>query len=97
MIPHAKVKVLFHQDNALCHKSMKTMIKFDEIRFKLIPHPPYYADLAPSDCWLFADMKKMLQRKKFGSNEEVIVETEAYFESKDKSFYIKGIEKLEER
>ena len=37
----------------------------------------------------------MLQGKKFGSNEEVIAETEAYFEVKDKSFYRKGIEMLE--
>ena len=36
----------------------------------------------------------MLQRKRFGSNEKVIAETEAYFESKDESFYKKGIEKL---
>ena len=33
--------------------------------------------------------------KRFGSNEEVIAETEAYFESKDESSYKKGIEKLE--
>ena len=37
----------------------------------------------------------MLQGKRFGSNEEVILETEAYFETKDKSFYKKGIELLE--
>ena len=37
----------------------------------------------------------MLQGKRFGSNEEVISETEAYFEAKDKSFYKKGIELLE--
>ena len=37
--------------------------------------------------WLFADLKKMLQGKRSSSNEEVIAETEAYFE--------KGIEKLE--
>ena len=37
----------------------------------------------------------MLQGKRFGSNEEVIAETEAYFEVKDKSFYKHGIEKLE--
>ncbi|KZC13929.1 Histone-lysine N-methyltransferase SETMAR [Dufourea novaeangliae] len=78
-------------------RSLKTMVKLDELRFELLPHPPYSPDLAPSDYWLFADMKKMLQGKKFGSNEEVIAETEAYFESKDKSFYIKGIERLEER
>ena len=39
----------------------------------------------------------MLQGKRFGSNEEVVSETEAYFESKDKSFYKKGIEMLEKR
>ena len=32
----------------------------------------------------------MLQGKRFGSNEEVIAETEGYFESKDESFYKKA-------
>ena len=36
----------------------------------------------------------MLQGKRFGFNEEVILETEVYFEAKDKSFYEKGIELL---
>ena len=39
----------------------------------------------------------MLQGKIFSSNEEVIAETEAYFEAKDKSFYKHGIEKLQKR
>ena len=39
----------------------------------------------------------MLQGKRFGSNEEVIAETEAYFEAKDKLTYKHGIEKLEKR
>ena len=39
----------------------------------------------------------MHQGKIFGSNEEVIAKTEAYFKSKDESFYKKGIEKLEKR
>ncbi|GFU16287.1 hypothetical protein NPIL_200231 [Nephila pilipes] len=39
----------------------------------------------------------MLQGKRFGSNEEVIAETEAYFEAKDNFFYKHGIEKLEKR
>lgn len=76
---------------------MKTMAKINELGFDLLPHPPYSPDLAPSDYWLFADLKKMLQGKKFGSNEEVIAETEAYFEAKDKSFYKHGIEMLERR
>lgn len=31
--------------------------------------------------------KKMLQRMRYGSNEKVIAETQAYFESNDKTFY----------
>ena len=92
-----KKKVLFHQDNAPCHKSMKTIVKFNELSFKLLPYPRYYPDLDPSDYWLFANLKKNFQGKRFGSSEEVIAETEANFESKDESFYKKDIEKLEKR
>ena len=45
----------------------------------------------------FANTKKILQLKIFGSNEKVIDETEAYFESKDKTFFTKVIKMLEER
>ncbi|KAF7285955.1 hypothetical protein GWI33_008926 [Rhynchophorus ferrugineus] len=61
---------------------------------ELLPHPPYSKDLAPSDYFLFSDLKRMLGGKRFSSNEEV-AETEAYFEAKDKSYYKTGIEKLE--
>ena len=87
-------KVQFYIDNEPWHKSMKTMVKLNELCFELLPHPSYSPNLAPSDYWLFADLKKMLQGKRFGFNEEIIAETEAYFESKDESFYKKGIEKL---
>ena len=90
-----EVKVHFHQDNAPCHKSITTMARSHELHFELLPHPPYPPDLAPSDYYLFADLKRMLQGKGFGTNEEVIVETEAYFEAKVKSFYKKIIKMLE--
>ena len=36
--PHMqKKKVLFHQDNAPCHKSMKMMVKLNELSFELLP------------------------------------------------------------
>ena len=57
--------------------------------FELLPCPPYSPDLALSDYLLSADLKRMLQGKRFGSNEEMISETNAYFEAKDKSFYKK--------
>ncbi|GFT21687.1 histone-lysine N-methyltransferase SETMAR [Trichonephila clavipes] len=77
--------------NAQCHKSRKSTVKWNEWRFKLLSHPPYSPDFASSEYLLFTDLKRMLQEKRVGLNEKVITEVEAYFESKDKSFYEKGI------
>ena len=76
---------------------MVTMAKFHELHLDLLPHPPYSPDLAPSDNYLFADLKRMLKGKRYSSDEEVIVETNANFEAKNKLFYKKGIEMLEKR
>jgi [histone H3]-lysine36 N-dimethyltransferase SETMAR len=55
------------------------MVKLDVLCYELLPHPPFSPDLAPSDFFLFADLKRMLAGKKFSTNEEVIAKTEAYF------------------
>ena len=89
-IDYLEKKVIFHQDNTPCHKSIATMAKLHELHFELLPHPPYSPELAPNNYWLFTDIKRMLQGKRFGFNEEVISETEAYFEAKDKLFYKKA-------
>ena len=73
------------------------MAKLDQLRFELVAHPPYSPDLAPSDYYLFPNLKQWLQGKRFRSNEEVIAETEAYFEGLDVLYYRKGIEILENR
>ncbi|XP_011066409.1 PREDICTED: histone-lysine N-methyltransferase SETMAR-like [Acromyrmex echinatior] len=93
----AKKKVLYYHDNAPSHTSLKAMIKLDQLRFELVAHPSYSPDLAPSNYYLFPNLKRWLQGKRFTSNEEVIAETEAYFEGLDVSYYRKGIEMLENR
>ena len=92
-----KKKVVFHQDNAVCHKLIALMAKLYELLFKLPTNSPYSLDLDPSDYWLFTGLTRMLLGMRFGSNEVVISETEVYFDAKDKSFYKKGIEFLEKR
>ena len=42
-------KCVFLQDNASTHKSIKTMEKINELRFKLLSRPLSSLDLAPSD------------------------------------------------
>lgn len=58
---------------------------------------PYSSDLAPSQFYLFADLIKMLTEKRLGGNEEVIAETDAYYATKDKLLYKKGIQMLKKR
>jgi hypothetical protein len=38
-------KVLFYQNNALCHKPIKTTAKLHELGYKLLPHSLYSPDL----------------------------------------------------
>ena len=87
--------MLLHQENAPRQKSIAMMAKLHELLFEFLPYPPYSPDLTPSDFWLFADLKRMLHGKSFGSNEEVISETETDLETKDKSFNKKAIGLLE--
>ncbi|XP_030747035.1 uncharacterized protein LOC115875653 [Sitophilus oryzae] len=39
------------------------MAKLYELRYELVPHPPYSPDLAPSDYYLFPDFKKWLRQR----------------------------------
>ena len=63
------------------------------IRFTSI----YSPDLAPSDYYLFPNLKKWLAGQRFYSNEEVIADTNGYFADLDKPYYSEGINKLEHR
>ena len=76
---------------------MKTMVKLNDLRFELLLHPPYSPRRAPSDFYLFVELKKMLQGERFSPIDKFIAATEAYFVGEDESFYKKGIESLEKR
>ena len=96
--PHlARKKVLFHHDNAPAHSSTVAQAKLHDLRYELLPHPAYSPDLAPSDFFLFPNLKRSLAGKRFRSNEEVQCETDSYFEALDKSYYADGIKRLEYR
>lgn len=96
--PHlAKKKVLFHHDNAPAHTSHIVAAKLHQLRYDCLPHPPYSPDLAPCDFYLFPNLKTWLAGKRFGSNEEVIAETEVYFASLEKSYFSEGLKKWQGR
>ena len=45
--------VVFHQDNARTHTSFLTGKKLLQFRWGIMPHPPYFPNLALSDYYLF--------------------------------------------
>lgn len=89
--PHMnRKKSLFLQDNAPTHKSIATMAKINDLGLQLLPHPPYSPDLAPTDYYLFPNLKRWLINKKFSSRE-----AEEYFADLPKKYFSDGIKKLE--
>ena len=54
--PQLKKKMLFYQDNAPCWSQWSQ--KLHKLHFELLLHPPYSPDLAPTNYWLFADLKR---------------------------------------
>ena len=65
--------VIFHQDNA---RPLTTYIfghykKLLELSWKVMPHPPYSPELAPSNCHLFRSLQNHLNGKTSDLNEAV--------------------------
>ena len=71
------------------------MAKFNEFRYELLPHPAYSTDLALYDYFLFLNLEKWFGGKGFTTKEQLIAETEIYFEGLDKSYYSDGFKKLD--
>lgn len=90
-------KIIFHQDNARPHTSVIAMAKIGELKYDLLPHPPYSPDLAPSDFHLFPKLKVFLGGQRFSSNEEVKTAVEAYFADLEETTFRDGIKALERR
>ena len=86
-----------HQGNALAHKSVVAMAAVHDCGFELVDHPPYSPDLAPSDYFLFPNMKKKhLARKQYRTDDEVIgLQLRTFFEDQDESSYTTGIQALQ--
>ena len=73
------------------------MANFKELNYELLKNPAYSPDLAPSDYYLFTNLKKFLAGKCFTSNDEAIAAVNKYFSNLPESHFNDGIELLEKR
>ena len=63
------------------------MAKVHELRFKLLPYPSYSPDLAPSDFFLFPNLKIWIGGKRFSSVEEVSAAVDEYVKGVETSYF----------
>ncbi|CAI9733412.1 Hypothetical predicted protein [Octopus vulgaris] len=89
--------VLFHQDDAPVHKSLVSMAVVRDCGFEVVDHPPCSPDLAPSDYYLFPNMKKHLAGKQHRSDDDVMCAVDDFFNQRDESFFTNGIQALQHR
>ena len=79
--------VLLLHDNAPVNKSRVAQAAIRECKFKQLNHAPYSPDLAPSDYYLFRNLKSHLRGTRFRDDDELKVVTEAWFEDQIDDFY----------
>ena len=86
--------VLLLHDNAPVHKGHLAQAAIKDCGFQELNHPPYSPDLAPSDYFLFRNLKKNLRGQRFSNDEDLIAAVEGYFEGQPEDFYSEGITSL---
>jgi histone-lysine N-methyltransferase SETMAR len=89
--------VLLLHDNAPVHKCKVVQAVIRQSGFIELNHPAYSPDIAPSDYYLFSNLKKFLRGKNFNSDDEAITAVEDYLTDLDSDFFCKGIESLHDR
>ena len=68
-----------------------------DCRFEMINHSPYSPDLAPSDFFLFPNLKKHLAGKRYESDDDIISAVKDFFGGQEENFYATGIRALQHR
>ena len=63
--------------------------------YELIPHSAYSSDLAPSDCFLFPNLKRDIRGCHFRPDEEVVSAVQEWVNGKDTDFFSPGLMALE--
>ena len=89
--------VLLLPDNAPAHTAHVAMTAATECGFKTLPRPIYSPNMAPSDSYLFPNLKSHIRGTQYGSNYGVIEAVNENLGDQGKAFYFEGLRKLEQR
>lgn len=88
--------ILLH-DNARPHTARLTNQKINELGWEILDHPPYSPDLAPSDFFLFKNLKNFLRGEFYNEKEVLESEISNFFQQKPVEFYANAFEMFRTR
>ena len=86
--------MLLHHDKAPAHTSAIVTAAIWDCGFKLLNHPPYSPDLAPSDFHVFRSLKDLLRGQTLESDETDIHAINDWFEQIDEKFFVDGVKAI---
>jgi hypothetical protein len=78
---------LLHRGNARPHTVRATQKRIQELKWELLEHLTYSADLVPSDFHLFGPLSNQLCGKYFTDDEDVETEVRKWLRQQSKDFY----------
>ena len=87
-------RVILLHDNARPHVSKAVIDVLKELKWDILPHPPYSPDIAPSDYHLFQSMAHALLEQRFKNHGDVKKWLDEWISLKSPNFYYDGIHKL---
>ena len=85
--------ILLLHDNARPHTARAMIDALETLKFEVLSHPPYRADLAPSNFHLFPHLKRDLKGAHFTSDDEVKQAVMSWIKKRTE-FFIDGMRKL---
>ena len=88
---------ILQHDNARPHTSRQTQDALAQLKLPALPHPAYSPDLAPSDYFMFFQLKKHLKGNHYDSDEEVVAAVRQWCREQSPEFFADGIRQLVRR
>ncbi len=89
--------ILFIHNNTCPHTTAKIRELLSHFGREIFAHPAYSPDLAPSDFFLFLELKKFLGGKQFTTDAEGIWAVNSFFQSHGTEFYRWGLDAIIKR
>ncbi|GBO99655.1 Putative uncharacterized protein FLJ37770 [Eumeta japonica] len=80
--------------HASVHTARVSRQALKDTGFSEIDHPPYSPDLAPSDYFLFSNLKKKIRGRRFVDDNQMKMAVESHFDCKEKEYFLGGLKAL---